>query len=121
MPTGRGALQERIPSLSSCSGAAICAVLPPFMSSSESPPSARVTPQQFKSGLAAWLGWTFDGLDMHLYTLVALPFVAELLHASPSPQVTSTKASIIPGAFLFCWAIGCAVFWRISGVRGRTP
>ena len=34
-----------------------------------------------RSGLAAWLGWLFDGLDMHLYTLVAIPFVAELLGA----------------------------------------
>ena len=35
--------------------------------------------QQKKSGLAAWLGWMFDGLDMHIYTLVALPFVAQLM------------------------------------------
>jgi hypothetical protein len=35
--------------------------------------------EQWTSGLAAWLGWLFDGLDMHLYTLVAIPFVAELL------------------------------------------
>ena len=27
--------------------------------------------EQWTSGLAAWLGWLFDGLDMHLYTLVA--------------------------------------------------
>jgi len=38
-----------------------------------------LSPEQWKSGTAAWLGWLFDGLDMHLYTLVAMPFVAELL------------------------------------------
>ena len=38
-----------------------------------------ISPQQWRSGIAAWLGWTFDGLELHLYTLVALPFVAELL------------------------------------------
>jgi hypothetical protein len=38
-----------------------------------------LSPQQWKSGIAAWLGWMFDGLDMHLYTLVAAPFVAQLL------------------------------------------
>ena len=38
-----------------------------------------LTPQQWKSGIAAWLGWLFDGLDMHLYVLVATPFIAELL------------------------------------------
>ena len=40
-----------------------------------------ITPRQWKSGVAAWLGWMFDGLDMHLYVLVAAPFVAELLQA----------------------------------------
>ena len=34
---------------------------------------------QWKSGIAAWLGWLFDGLDLHLYTLVATSFVAMLL------------------------------------------
>ncbi len=38
-----------------------------------------LSPGQWKSGVAAWLGWLFDGLDMHLYVLVAAPFVAELL------------------------------------------
>src|SRR5438552_6456493 len=38
-----------------------------------------LSPQQWKSGIAAWLGWLFDGLDMHLYVLVAAPFVMELL------------------------------------------
>lgn len=40
-----------------------------------------LTPQQRKSGLAAWLGWMFDGLDMHIYTLVAASFVAILVHS----------------------------------------
>ena len=36
---------------------------------------------------AALLGWMFDGLDMHLYTLVAAPFVAELIGAAdPKPR-----------------------------------
>jgi hypothetical protein len=35
-----------------------------------------LSPQQVRSGVAAWLGWLFDGLDMHLYTLVATAFVA---------------------------------------------
>src|SRR5476649_1236866 len=40
-----------------------------------------LSPQQLKSGLAAWLGWLFDGLDMHIYTLVATAFVAILVNA----------------------------------------
>ncbi|WP_131989267.1 MFS transporter [Chthoniobacter flavus] len=90
------------------------------MSSPDSFPSARVTPQQVKSGLAAWLGWMFDGLDMHLYTLVALPFVAELMSVSPSNPGASTKASLIQGAFLFGWAMGGAVFGRIGDLLGRS-
>ena len=40
-----------------------------------------LSPQQLKSGLAAWLGWLFDGLDMHIFTLVAVSFVAILLNS----------------------------------------
>jgi hypothetical protein len=67
-----------------------------------------LTPQQKKSGLAAWLGWMFDGLDMHLYTLVALPFVAELLRQPQAHTDVSVKASIIQAAFLVGWAVGGA-------------
>src|SRR5689334_2435109 len=38
----------------------------------------QISAAQWKSGAAAWLGWMFDGLDMHLYTIVAAPFVASL-------------------------------------------
>jgi len=49
---------------------------------SAEPQSLRdLTPQQRKSGLAAWLGWLFDGLDMHIFTLVATGFVAILLNS----------------------------------------
>ena len=41
-----------------------------------------LTPQQRKSGFAAWLGWMFDGLDMHIYTLVASAFVAILVFSN---------------------------------------
>ena len=41
-----------------------------------------LSPQQWKSGIAAWLGWLFDGLDMHIYTLVATAFVAILINTS---------------------------------------
>ena len=75
---------------------------------------------QKKSGIAAWLGWMFDGLDMHLYTLVALPFVAELLRVSPSAPEASTKASLIQAAFLVGWALGGTVFGRIGDLIGRS-
>lgn len=75
--------------------------------------------QQVRSGFAAWLGWMFDGLDMHLYTLVATPFVAALLLTTTSDPNVSTKSSIIQAAFLVGWAFGGAFFGRVGDVLGR--
>ncbi len=79
-----------------------------------------LTSQQKKSGFAAWLGWMFDGLDMHLYTLVALPFVAQLMHLPQADTQVSEKASFIQAAFLLGWAVGGAFFGRIGDVLGRS-
>ena len=82
-----------------------------------------LTSQQWKSGIAAWLGWMFDGLDMHLYTLVAAPFVAQLIGAASTtdPQV-GKYASIIQAAFLLGWALGGGFFGYIGDrfERART-
>jgi MFS family permease len=80
-----------------------------------------LSPQQWKSGIAAWLGWLFDGLDMHLYVLVAAPFVAELLGASSGkdPQV-GYYSSWIQAAFLFGWALGGGFFGRVADRLGRS-
>src|SRR5262245_61746255 len=77
--------------------------------------------QQWKSGVAAWLGWLFDGLDMHLYVLVAAPFVAELLGASSDkdPRV-GYYASWIQAAFLVGWALGGGFFGRVADRLGRS-
>src|SRR5882672_4528117 len=81
---------------------------------------AELSGQQWRSGIAAWLGWTFDGLDMHLYTLVAAPFVAQLLGAltTTDPRV-GRYGSIIQGGFLLGWAIGGGFFGRIGDRLGR--
>jgi MFS family permease len=80
----------------------------------------QVTRQQWRSGIAAWLGWTFDGLDMHLYTLVAAPFVAQLIGAASTtdPRV-GRYGSVIQGAFLLGWALGGGFFGRIGDRLGR--
>ncbi len=82
--------------------------------------SAKLTAGQWRCGIAAWLGWTFDGLDMHLYTLVASPFVAQLLGGTQTtdPRV-GRYGSIIQGAFLFGWALGGGFFGRIGDRLGR--
>ena len=80
-----------------------------------------LTPRQWKSGIAAWLGWLFDGLDMHLYTLVAAPFVAQLLHvASNADPLVKEKSSWIQAAFLVGWALGGGFFGRVGDWLGRS-
>jgi len=76
---------------------------------------------QWKSGIAAWLGWMFDGLDMHLYVLVAAPFVAELLGVpSEKDPLVGYFSSWIQAAFLIGWALGGGLFGRISDRLGRS-
>ncbi|HRI14159.1 MAG TPA: MFS transporter [Verrucomicrobiota bacterium] len=79
-----------------------------------------ITGLQWRSGLAAWLGWMFDGLDMHLYTLVATPFVAELLRTAPTEPSVGKHGAVIQAAFLTGWALGGAFFGRIGDLLGRT-
>src|SRR5439155_5582339 len=79
-----------------------------------------LSPAQWRSGIAAWLGWLFDGLDMHLYLLVATPFVAELLATDKSDPVVNHKIALIQGAFLVGWALGGAFFGRLGDVLGRS-
>jgi len=80
----------------------------------------QITSQQWRSGVAAWLGWTFDGLDMHLYTLVAAPFVAQLVGAATTTDTRVGRyGSIIQAAFLLGWALGGGFFGRIGDRLGR--
>ena len=80
----------------------------------------QITRSQWRSGIAAWLGWTFDGLDMHLYTLVAAPFVAELLGAgSTADPKVGRYSSLIQGGFLLGWALGGGFFGRVGDRLGR--
>jgi MFS family permease len=79
-----------------------------------------LSPAQWKSGIAAWLGWLFDGLDMHLYTLVATPFVAELLMVERKDPLVGKYSSWIQAAFLVGWALGGGFFGRIGDRMGRS-
>lgn len=101
---------------------------PPAPGSAECAPSRGdvvrlrdLSPRQLKSGAAAWLGWLFDGLDMHLYVLVAAPFVAELLGLSneKDPRV-GYYSSWIQASFLIGWALGGTVFGRVADQLGRS-
>ena len=80
-----------------------------------------LSPQQWKSGIAAWLGWLFDGLDMHLYVLVAAPFVAELIGVTDTrDEAVGRYGSWIQAAFLVGWALGGGFFGRVGDLIGRS-
>jgi len=82
---------------------------------------SELTPRQWKSGLAAWFGWLFDGLELHLYTLVATPLVVQLLHASSAADpAVKEKSAYIQAAFLIGWALGGAFFGRLGDLLGRS-
>ena len=84
-------------------------------------PGAEISPAQWKAGTAAVLGWLFDGLDMHLYTLVAAPLVMKLMHASSKtdPAVIS-RSSWVGAAMLLGWALGGGFFGRLGDKFGRS-
>ena len=80
-----------------------------------------LSPLQWRSGIAAWLGWLFDGLELHLYTLVATPLVVQLLQApGPSAPEVKEKTAYIQAAFLVGWAVGGAFFGRLGDLLGRS-
>jgi MFS family permease len=82
---------------------------------------SEISVRQWKSGTAAWLGWMFDGLEIHLYTLVATPLVLHLLGAaSSSDPAVKEKSAYIQAAFLVGWALGGAFFGRLGDRIGRS-
>ena len=91
------------------------------MSATEATHLREITAPQWKSGIAAWLGWLFDGLEMHLYTLVAAPLVVQLLGvASAADPAVKEKSAFIQAAFLVGWAFGGAFFGRLGDRIGRS-
>lgn len=76
--------------------------------------------QQWKSGIAAWLGWLFDGLDIHLYTLVAPMFVALLLGVDSTNPSVKHYMAWIQASFLVGWAVGGGFFGRLGDKLGRS-
>lgn len=83
-------------------------------------PVSKISREQWRVGVAAWLGWTLDGLDMHIYTLVAAPFVAQLLGGvSTRDERVGRYGSIIQAGFLLGWALGGGFFGRIGDRLGR--
>ena len=81
---------------------------------------SELSTQQWKSGVAAWLGWMFDGLELHLYTLVAAPLVIQLLATTSDDPQVKEKSAYIQAAFLVGWALGGGFFGRLGDKLGRS-
>ena len=77
-----------------------------------------LTSAQKKGFLAAYAGWTLDGMDGFIYGLVLVPALRELL---PASGIEATTPNIgIWGSFLFAMFLagwGLSMFWGIIGDR----
>jgi hypothetical protein len=99
----------------------VAAISTPLRPAREATHLRELSPQQWKSGIAAWLGWLFDGLELHLYTLVATPLVVQLLAVpSAADPAVKEKSAYIQAAFLVGWALGGAFFGRLGDLLGRS-
>jgi MFS family permease len=108
---------------SSSAGAAVVALeyeTPIATARVEATRLSELSSAQWKSGIAAWLGWLFDGLDMHLYTLVAAPVVAMLLNVSEGDDSVKKHSALIQASFLIGWALGGGFFGRLGDILGRS-
>ena len=76
------------------------------------PPRSHLTRNQVRSFWAAWGGWTMDGMDSFIYSLVLVPALHELL---PKSGILATTANIgyygglLFALFMIGW--GVALIW----------
>src|SRR5882672_12370339 len=79
---------------------------------------SQLTTNQKKGFLAAYAGWTLDGMDAFIYALVLVPALRELLPASgiaPTPVNIGFWGSILFAMFLLGW--GLSMIWGVIGDR----
>lgn len=74
-----------------------------------------LSPQQWKSGTAAWLGWLFDGLELHLYTLIALGI---LIGAAVVGVLTLV---LPPGSERWVFLVGVVPALLVFWIRRHVP
>jgi len=66
----------------------------------------------------AWLGWLFDGMEMGLYSLIAMPALKELLHTQDN-AVIGPYIGIMFALFLLGCSVGGFIFGRLGDKIGR--
>jgi MFS family permease len=72
----------------------------------------KLTPNQIRSFWAAWGGWSMDGMDSFIYSLVLVPALTDLLPRSGIPA-TPGNVGYYGGVFftLFLIGYGMALVW----------
>jgi MFS family permease len=69
----------------------------------------RLNPNQIRSFWAAWGGWTMDGMDSFIYSLVLVPALRELLPRSgiaPTTANVGLYGSLLFALFMVGWGTG---------------
>jgi MFS family permease len=72
----------------------------------------QLTGNQVRSFWAAWGGWTMDGMDSFIYSLVLVPALRDLLPRSGIPATTANigyYGGLLFALFMVGW--GTALFW----------
>lgn len=68
--------------------------------------------------IVAWLGWLFDGMEMGIYSLIAVPALKDLLRTTDMNVVLS-QVGLMFALFLLGAALGGYVFGRLGDRIGR--
>jgi MFS family permease len=66
----------------------------------------------------AWLGWLFDGMEMGIYSLIAVPALKALLHTQDM-GIVLPKVGLMFALFLLGAALGGYVFGTLGDKIGR--
>ena len=77
------------------------------------------TRYQWMVFLVVWLGWTLDGTDFGLFSLVLKPALTELLGGQPSIAQIGRVGGLLAMISLLGWALGGFFFGVIADYIGR--
>jgi len=77
------------------------------------------TRYQWMVFLVVWLGWTLDGTDFGLFSLVLKPALTELLGGNPSIAAIGRVGGLLAMISLLGWALGGFFFGVIADYMGR--
>jgi MFS transporter, SHS family, sialic acid transporter len=94
----------------------------PVRTSSEAVAAAKVHPKTadrpWVNLIVAWLGWLFDGMEMGIYSLIAVPALKDLMQTSDMKTVLS-QVGLLFSLFLLGAALGGYSFGRLGDKIGR--